>query len=145
MVKEGKFTYQHLKIIDNILEVQSGFKKGKSDFHAADNLRKNATSLINNLIEYSQRKELVEFDKRRMILKYKENNTEKTAEILVCDKEAFLFKEGKIKKITNKIEESNMDEVTKAMEQQKIKRSANISSEIFSLLKKELGDFEISL
>ena len=38
-----------------------------------------------------------------------------------------------------------MEEVSKAMAQQKDKKTANISSEMFALLKKELGDFEISL
>ena len=71
-----------------------------------------------------------------------ENNS---AEILIYDKEAFLFKEGKIKKITDKIEESNMDEVSKAMEHNSAKKSANINSEVFALLKKELGNFEIDL
>ena len=37
-----------------------------------------------------------------------------------------------------------MEEVSKATEQQKDKKAANISSEAFALLKKEFGDFEIS-
>ena len=86
---------------------------------------------------------MAELDKRRMTIKYREKDKDKTAEVLVYDKELFLFEEGKIKKITDKISESNMEEVSKAAEQQKYKKAANISSEAFALLKKELGDFEI--
>jgi uncharacterized protein (UPF0332 family) len=145
MVKEGKFSSQHSRIIKNIIDAREEFKKGKTNIHMIENVRKESTPLINVLIEYSQRKDLIDFDKRRMIFKYKEKDKDRAAEVLVYDKEIFLFKDGKIKKITTKIEESNMDEVSKAMEQQKIKKSANISSEMFTLLKKELGDFEISL
>jgi predicted nucleotidyltransferase len=145
LIKEGKFNSQHSKIIQNIIEAKENFKKGKTNINMIENVRKESTSLINDLIEFSQRKDLMDFDKRRMILKYKEKDKDKAAEILAYEKEIFLFKDGKIKKITNKIEESNMDEVSKAMGQQKEKKSANISSEMLSLLKKELGDFEISL
>ncbi len=145
LVKGGKFSSQHSKIIDNIIEAKDEFKKGKTNIHMIDNVRKEAASLINVLIEYSQRKDLMDFDKRRMILKYKEGEKEKAAELLIYDKEAFLFKDGKIKKITNKIEEASMDEVSKAMEKQKEKKTANMPFEIFTLLKKELGEFEVVL
>src|SRR5208337_3912919 len=95
LVKEGKFSSQHSKIIKNIIDTKS-VKKRKTDIHMVDNIRKEAASLINTLIEYSQRKDLIELDRRRMIVKYKEKDKEKAAEILVYDKEAFLFKDGKI-------------------------------------------------
>jgi hypothetical protein len=145
LIKEGKFNSQNSKIIKNIIDAKEDFKKGKTNINMIENVRKESTSLINSLIEYSQRKDLMDFDKRRMILKYHEKDKDKAAEILAYDKEIFLFKDGKIKKITNKIEESNMEEVSKAMSQQKEKKSANLSSEMLTLLKKELGDFEISL
>ncbi|MFZ1971086.1 MAG: nucleotidyltransferase domain-containing protein [Candidatus Nanoarchaeia archaeon] len=145
MVKGGKFSSQHLKIIKNVVDAKKEFGKGKSNFHIIDNVRKEATSLINDLIEFSQRKDLAELDKRRIVVGYKEKDKVKTAEILVYEKELFLFKEGKIKKITDKISESNMEEVSHVMEQQKSKKVANISSEALVLLKKELGDFEIRL
>ena len=143
MVGGGKFSSQHLKIINNIIAAKKEFGKEKSSLHAIDNIRREATTLINSLIEFSQRKDLAELDKRRMTIKYREKDKDKTAEVLVYDKELFLFEEGKIKKITDKISESNMEEVSKAAEQQKYKKAANISSEAFALLKKELGDFEI--
>ncbi|MDE1848903.1 MAG: nucleotidyltransferase domain-containing protein [Nanoarchaeota archaeon] len=145
MSKEGKFSSQDIKVIKDIINARGEFKKGKTSLHEIDKVRKEATSLINEMIEYSQRKDLAELDKRRMILRYKEKDKEKTAEILICDKEAFLFIDGKVKKLTDKIQDSDMEEVSKAMESQKAKKNANISSEIFFLLKKELGEFEIVL
>ncbi len=144
-IKEGRFSSQHLKIIKNIIHAKSEFKKGKLSTHDIDMVRRESASLINDLIEYSQRKELACLDKRRMIVKYHEKDKEKAAEVLAYDRELFLFKDGKIKKITNKIEDSNMDEVSKAMEASRTKKSATISPDAFNLLKKELGDFEILL
>jgi predicted nucleotidyltransferase/uncharacterized protein (UPF0332 family) len=58
-VKKGKFSPQHLRILKNIISARAEFKKGKSNPHKVDEARKNASILINDLIEYNQRCELV--------------------------------------------------------------------------------------
>ena len=60
MVKKGKFTNQHLRILKDIVNARKEFKKGKLNSHKVDNARKNAMILINDLIEYNQRCELAE-------------------------------------------------------------------------------------
>ena len=142
MVKEGKFAPQSRKIIDNIVSAKADFKKGKTDIHKIDNVRRDSVTLINGLVEFSQRKDLAELEKGRMIIKYKEGGKEKAAEVLALENKVFLFKDGKIKKITDKAEETDMEEVAKAMESQKGKK-ANINAGAFAILKKELGSFEI--
>lgn len=57
-VKKGKFTLQDLRTLKDIVKARSEFKRGKLNSHAVNEARKNASILINNLIEYNQRCEL---------------------------------------------------------------------------------------
>jgi len=145
LVKKGKFTHQHLRILKELVSSRAEFKKGKLNSHKVDDARKNATILINDLIEYSQRSDLVSMEKSRMRLKYKKAGKEMIAELLHCGGVSFLFSENTVKKITDKIENSGMKEVSEHMEIQKSKKSVEIKPKVFELIKKELGDFEIIL
>jgi len=140
-VKKGKFTAQHLKILKSLIEARKEFKKGKLSGRKVDEARKNSTILVNALMEYTQRCELANLDKSRMRLKHKDG----VAEILNADGATFLFVGNKIRKITDKAEDSTMNEVTEAMTAQKSKGDVQINPKVFTLLKKELGDFEIVL
>ena len=144
-VKTGKFSPQSLRILNDIIKAKAEFKKGKSNAHKVDNARKNATLLINDLIEYSQRCDLVSLEKGRMIIKYKEKDKDAIAELLSCDSKSFLFRGNSVVKLTDKISPSNMEEVSESVNKQKEKKNVEISTKIFELLRKELGDFEIIL
>ena len=80
-----------------------------------------------------------------MTLRYNDKRGKKTAELMHCDGKSFLFQGSAIKKITSKIEDSNMDEVSEAVEKQKIKSNIEINPKVFEILRKEIGDFEITL
>jgi len=144
-IKTGKFTPQHLRILKNIVIARKECKKGKLNPHKVDEARKRASILINDLIEYAQRCDLISLEKGRMKIKYNEKEKEQTAELLICDQTGFLFLQNKIKKINETIQDSNMEEVSNAVEKQKTKQTTIINHKIFELLKKELGDFEIIL
>jgi predicted nucleotidyltransferase len=58
-VKKGKFSPQHLRILRNIVSARAEFKKGKLNSHKVDRARRDASILINDLIEYNQRCELI--------------------------------------------------------------------------------------
>jgi uncharacterized protein (UPF0332 family)/predicted nucleotidyltransferase len=58
-VKKAKFSPQHLRILKSIINARQEFKKGKSNSHKVDEARKNASILINDIIEFNQRCELV--------------------------------------------------------------------------------------
>jgi uncharacterized protein (UPF0332 family)/predicted nucleotidyltransferase len=58
-VKKAKFAPQHLRILRDIIHARTEFKKGKSTVHKVDEARKNASILINDLIEYNQRCEFI--------------------------------------------------------------------------------------
>ena len=138
-VKKGKFAPQDLRILKNIIAAREEFKKGKSNSQKIDRARKDAEILINNLVEFSQRCDLVSLERGRMRLKLKD----KVVEILNCDNKAFLFDAGTVKKVTTKIEKSSMEEVEKSIQNQKAKQAVEINPKIFETLKKELGNFEI--
>jgi uncharacterized protein (UPF0332 family) len=140
-VKKGKFTSQHLKMLKEIAEARKEFKKGKASSKKVDDARKNATILISELLEFTQRCELVSMTKGRMRLKYKDG----IAELLNANGMSFLLLGNAVKKITDKVENATMNEVEKAVAEQKTKGDIQINPKVFALLRKELGDFEIVL
>lgn len=142
LVKKGKLPAASIRTLNKIVEARKEFKKGKSSIHKVDSARKNAAILINDLIEYSQRCDLAVMDKGKMMIRF--NKTE-MAELLNADDKTFLVQGNIIKKIGDKIEVSDMNEMAKALEAQKTKSSVMIKPKVFELLKKEFGDFEIVL
>jgi len=144
-VKKGKFTQQHLRILKEIIGAKAEFRKGKLNAHKVEEARKNAAILINDLIDYSQRSDLVSLEKGRMRLRYNKSGKNMVAELLHCNRVSFLFREGTVKKITDKIEDSGMKEVSECVEQQKSRKSLEINPKVFEIVKKEIGDFEIVL
>jgi predicted nucleotidyltransferase/uncharacterized protein (UPF0332 family) len=138
-VKKGKFSPQDLRILKNIVSARNEFKKGKSNTHKIDRSRREAEVLIGNLVEYSQRCDLISLERGRMRLKLKD----KVVEILNCNGNSFLFDSGTIKKITSKLEDSDMDEVEKCIKGQKANEAVNIDPKIFQVLEKEIGKFDI--
>ena len=142
LVRTGKFTEQHERILKDVIKAREESKKSRTDLHATEKLRRNAATLINDLIEYSQRKDLVTLEKGRMFLVYEKDGK---AELLTADNKTFLIKEDKIWKITDKIQESDERELSKAVENQKTRTNVQINPKIFELVKKELGEFKIVL
>ena len=121
-----KLSHQALRILKDIVNAKKEFKKGKSNSHKIDEARKNAMILINDLIEYSQRKDLIALEKSRIRLKYKEDGKEKSAELFISNEKSFLVNGKVIKKITNKIQDSNIKEFTESVAKQKSKQKYHI-------------------
>lgn len=138
-VKKAKFSPQDLRILKNIVAARSEFKKGKSDSLKIDRARKDAEILINNLVEFSQRCDLVTLEKGKMILKFKDG----IGEVLNCDGNSFFFKDNKVFKITDKVENSDMNEVSGCMANQKGAKEIHINPRIFSVIEKKFGKFEV--
>jgi predicted nucleotidyltransferase/uncharacterized protein (UPF0332 family) len=141
LVKKGKMTQQHLRILKNIMEAKADFKKKKLTAQKVDDARKEASVLINDLIEFSQRCDLVSLEKGKMKLKFKDSS----GELLISGGKNFLFKDNKVFSVTNKIEDSNMNEVSESIEAQKNKNEVEFNPKVLDVLKKEYGDFEIVL
>ena len=145
LVKKGMLTEQSLRILKDVIVARKEFKKGKLNSHKVEEARKGAVILINDLVDYSQRKDLVNFEKARLRLKYSIGGKDNFAELIVAGNVGFLIVGNSIKKISNKIEPSNMEELSKAVEKQKSMKNTEMSLKILELVKDELGEFEIVL
>ena len=145
LVKTGKLSSQSLRILKDIINAKKEFKKGKLNSRKVDDARKNAMILINDLIEYSQRKDLMVMEKSKMRLKYTIGGKENFAELIISNGKGFLINGNIVKKITNKIETSNVQELSEAVEKQKSEKNIQLNPRIFELLKEELGNYEIVL
>lgn len=144
-VHKGKFPQQYLQILRNIISVKTQYKKGKLDLHKVDNARKEAQMLINDLIEFTQRCDLISLERGRMRLKYSRGGKEQTAELITSGGESFLIEGNSIKKLLPNVKESNPKELTEAIERQKANKSLQVNPKIFEILKKELGEYEVVL
>jgi len=145
-VNKGLFSPQHLRILKDIVAAKKEFKAGKSDSHKIDNARKNASILINHLVEFNQRCDLASIEKGRMKIKYKKGGEEKTAELLFADGKSFLFIGGDARKVEHgKIVDTNMDEVSQAVDNQKKHKKVEFDVKVFNVLEKEFGDFQVGV
>ncbi len=140
-IKKGKLPENYLHILKDIAKAREQFKKGKLAKNEIEDARKNASQLINHLIEFNQRCDIVSLQKTRMRLKTKD----KIYELILAGNEAFLIDSGEISRITNKIEKSSTEELTNALSKQEKTLEIRTSTKIFDILKKKLGEFDILL
>lgn len=148
LVKKGKMPIKMLEVLKDIEKSTAEFKKGKINKNDIENVRKNSAILINHLIDYGQRCDLITVDKSRMQIIYGTNKDEGKklrAELIITDHTTFLIQGSTIKKITTRVEDSNIEELNKAISEQKGKLQLKVSPKVFDILKKELGEFEIIL
>jgi len=64
LIKKGKMPPQDLRILKNIISARADFKKGKLNVHKVDDARKEASILMNDLVEYNQRCDLANGKKK---------------------------------------------------------------------------------
>jgi predicted nucleotidyltransferase len=140
IVNKGKTNPKFIHTLNELLTIKKeyGSKKAPSKY-LFESLRKDSVYLIESLIEYGQRKELGLLEKTKVILTFKGKHAE-----LFLTNPAFLIFENKVKKITDKVEDSDMNEFNKAMSEYK-GHSVKVNADMLSLLKKELGEFDINL
>ncbi len=138
LVNKGRTDPRFLHVLNELIDCKRKYNsKKKPTAHEVEEVRKNAVQLINNLIEYGQRCEISELQRSKVILSY----NGKHADLFLAEP-AFLIQEGKIKKITDKIEPAEQNEFEKIIKEQKGK-AGKLTPELLALLKKELGKFEI--
>ena len=58
-IKKGKFPPRDLRILKEVVKARTEFKRGKLNSHSVNDARKNASVLINDLVEYNQRIDLL--------------------------------------------------------------------------------------
>ncbi len=141
LIKKGKIPQRMLSVLKDVEKVTHEFKKGKIKKDEIETARKDGTILINHLTDYAQRLDLVNLEKTRMKISFKD----KQAELVITESGAFLLQGAEVKKITNKLEKSTIQEFNEAISNQKSKTPLKLNPKIFNILEKELGKFEIIL
>jgi hypothetical protein len=147
IIDTGKVPPSYLKLLKSIFKAREDFKKNKLKKHEVEYARKNAAIIINSLIEYSQRCELVAVEKGRMQIVYGKQR-DKKAELMITGKLGFLIYEGKIEKIdkdTGKVTASNAEELNEEINKERGKTSAKLDSQLLTVLRDKLGEFDVLL
>lgn len=142
MVKKGKITSRYLPILHEVVRVKDKSKQKNLSQNEIDAVRRDSEDLMNKLTEYIQRKEIVKLEKGVLQISY----SGKKAELVLTHAGAFLVEGGKIKKVgAHSFVDSNAGELEAALRQGNDPQDAKLQSQVLSMLKKELGEFEIVL
>jgi len=144
LIKKGKMDPKGLTVINELIDARKKYKsKKKPTKYEIEDVRKNTTFLINHLIEYSQRRDLVDIRKMQAVIAYGKNK-EKHLDMFLTDP-LFIIEEGKLKKIEeDKLVDGIQEEFDKVLSEQKGKPVA-ISDKILSLIKREFGEFSLGI
>jgi len=143
LVNKGGVEVKQLHIINEILDIKKKqASKKKPTKYEVEDVRKNASYLINSLTEYGQRCEMQEIKKMQVKVKYKEKGSDRSAELYLTSP-TFIVAQGKILRAKgNKLEESNQQEFDGVIFAQKSKPSS-ITAETLEAMKKEFGEFDL--
>ncbi|MEN9626351.1 MAG: hypothetical protein RL557_679 [archaeon] len=141
VINKGKGNPRFLHTLNELIEMKKQYKSkkvpSKYDF---ERLRKDSVYLVQETIEFGQRRELGLLQKTKVVLTAKNKPYE-----LFLTKPAFLVSETGIKKIDGeKIMNSDANELNQTLANHKGGR-IKIEPELLKILEKELGQFEIHL
>lgn len=143
LVKKGKIQPRFHTILKELSNLRSKLKAGKLNHKEVEKIKKDAIELIDSLVEYQQRAELM---KDRSIIQVKFDKGNKKAEIVLLGKDNFIVEGSSIKKIVGEgVKEVSREEMDKAIKESRGVMKTDISCKVFDVLKKEFGDFEIVL
>ncbi len=139
LIKKGKVVERMLGIAKEIVDLKKKKSLSQSEMQR---IIRDAGELTSALTELAQRKDLVSVEKDILQISFKGGK----AELVLTDSGAFLVQQGgKIGKIIkSKLVGSDKAELEKAMKETKRDLKGNVPSGVFNVLKKELGEFEIS-
>ncbi|MDO8508061.1 MAG: nucleotidyltransferase domain-containing protein [Nanoarchaeota archaeon] len=142
LVKKGKLSPRMGGIANDILKIKVKAKSKKLTQTEMQRISRDSSDLINALVEYQQRKELVSVEKGVIQISY----SGKKGELVLTDHGSFFVTESGIKKIENKsLVNSDKKQLEEALSKTRDRLQVKLSSDVLQLLKKELGDFEIIL
>jgi predicted nucleotidyltransferase/uncharacterized protein (UPF0332 family) len=143
LVKKGRTDPKNLHVLNELIDAKRKYKsKKKPTKYEIEDVRKNTTVLINSLIEYGQRKDLVELKKIQARIGIKDN---KHLELFLTNPFFILF-ENKLQKVSasGKLEDASQEEFENIIGMQKGKPQ-KITKGLLEVIEKEFGEFDISL
>lgn len=143
LVKKGKIQQRFRHIVHDVANFPKKVKgKGMSQ-KEVDSAKKDAIELIDSLTEYGQRADLISTRRGSMEITYSGN---RKAELVLFEKDSFIIELGVIRKIHDgKLVKSSKEEFEKALNDNKGKLITKVSNHVFDILKREFGDFELSM
>jgi len=145
IVDKARLSSRNLTLLKGIIDIKRKYKKGKTTKHDVAQMRKMAHELTSAVLEYSQRKELFELEKKTVKIIYKIKEQRREAELFIFKDAIFMIPDigqDEIKKLINgKLIDATREELKKHVE--KAEPGKKISQELLELLKKLFGDFEL--
>ena len=141
IVNKARGNPKFLHTLNELISMKKKYKSKKAPSkYAFERLRRDSVYLIQEIIEYSQRKELGLLQKTKVTIASKGKLYD-----LILTKPTFLVSEKGIMKIEGvNVKESDVNEMNKTLASYKGGR-IKIDKDILTALEKELGDYEISL
>ncbi len=150
LVKKTKLSPRNLILLNKIVDAKKKYKKGKITKQDISEARKASHELTSALLEYTQRREILEIEKHKIDLIYK---TKEAGKEIVKKGEVLLFKDSAfiipditldiIKKFSEeKIRDSNKEELRKNLAK-KGKIEKKITPKLLEALRKLFGEFEL--
>ncbi len=141
LISNGKLQPRFAKSLKGIIHMKSRVKSGKVTQLEMNALRRDATELITELLNYAQRADLVMTEKGVLQVSF----GDKKGELALTDAGVFFVEAGRVMKIENgKFNLSNKQILEKAITETKDKTQLALSSEVIDVLHKELGKFSIN-
>lgn len=140
IVKKGKIQPRFLKVLRELVNAKGKIKSGKLNQKEVDSVKRDAFELMEALVEYAQRADLITSRKGTMQISY----NGRKAELVLLGEHNFLIEGKSIKEISNgKLKEVKQEDFEKLFAEHKGKFTTKVPGDVFSTLRKELGDFEI--
>ncbi|HLC54715.1 MAG TPA: nucleotidyltransferase domain-containing protein [Candidatus Nanoarchaeia archaeon] len=138
LIKHGKIPERYLPVLKEVAKIKERLKKITQG--ELDMVRRDAEDLMNKLVEYTQRRDMVKGEKGVLHLIC----GDKKADLILTHEAIFVVIEGKIQKVgPHSLVESNAAELEKAMHTQIDAKDTRLPSSALSILKKEFGEFTI--
>ncbi len=139
LVKEGKISPRYSPILKSVSEIRKKARSKKFTQNDLDEVRRNASDLMNVLIEYSQRKEIALVERGIVQIGY----NGKVAELVLTDEGTFFVEAGKVYKIGAKLEEVEQRKLEEALTKTKDRTKLKLSHKALETVRKERGEFDI--
>lgn len=147
LVKKGKMPRRFIPVLQDIVKVKQKVTSGKISKIDIDNIKRDSTSLMSELLDYAQRKELIMAEKGVLQISFGENFSKK-GELVLTDSDAFFVESGRIMRVSSKEKKfvvSERKEFEETIKKTKDKTSVRLDSSVLKVLEKELGEFSFSL
>jgi len=141
IINKAKGNPKFIHTLNELIDVKKKYKTKKAPSkYAFERLRKDSVYLVQELIEYGQRKELGLLQKVKVVL-----SADGKPNDLFLTKPSFLVNDAGVKKIEgNKITDSDANELNQVLANYKGGRVV-LDAELLKVLKKEFGKFDVGL